>query len=208
MLQKDIRLRENFMAKSRPKKFVCSECGDAQLVWEGFCRACGKVGTYKETGSVTSQKTVRRRWKRNERETARSMLIADGPDPLFNHIASSTGKVGHITGLRFDAVSRTYTTEDKNRDLPIWIINAWILIQQRATDLKKNALIHITPPNMPKTFKLNGETFKTGSMAVITQDHHLDLVRQARILYELEQIIFSNKKYEDLQEELWRLKER
>lgn len=188
------------------KRFVCSECGDAQLVWEGFCRACRAVGTYKETGSVTSQSTVRRRWKRRERQTASEMQKADGPDPAFRNIASSTGKVGHLTGLRFDAVSRTYATEDKNRPLPAWIINAWVLILQKSTELKKNALLHITPPNLPKTFKVNGEVFKSGTMAVITQEHHLELVKEVRILNELEQIIDNDVRYINLREEIWRLR--
>lgn len=194
------------MPKSKVKRFVCSECGDAQLVWEGFCRACKAVGTYKETGSVTSQKTVRLRWKRRERQTAKEMQQADGPDPAFKNIASSTGKVGHLTGLRFDAVSRTYTTEDKNRPLPLWLINAWILILQKSTELKKNALLHITPPNLPVSYKVNGESFKSGTMAVITQAHHLELVKEARVLRELEELINNDIRYRELSEEIWKLR--
>lgn len=194
------------MIKSK-KQWKCTHCEKIYLRWEGIC-ACGEVGTIIEESLRKNNATIRRRWKNSERTLAKDMIEADGPDPLYRNIASSSGRVGFITGMRFDTVSRTYTNEDKNRPLPKWIIDAWILILQNAIDKKKNALLRMNPPNLPKTFKVNGETFKTGTIAMITQERHLDLVKQARVLNDITEIIFSDSKYEDLQEELWRLKEK
>lgn len=197
------------MAKKKENKYKCASCERTYVAYESPCRDCKGIDTIKEiAGSTTSQKRVRGRWKRSERTLAKDMSAADGPDPFFKNIASSTGKVGHLTGLRFDTVSRTYTNEDKNRPLPKWLISAWILILQRSIDLKKNALLHVRPPNLPRTFKVNGETFNAGTMAIITQEHHLELVKQARILSDLEFIIESDEKYLPLAEELWALKHR
>lgn len=194
------------MAKIKIPAWKCSTCETPSLKWNGICRNCGGIATIVEVAkNTTSQKTVRRRWKTVERDSARTMKDADGDDPLFRNIASSTGKVGHLTGLRFDAISRTYVTEVKNRPLPKWIVDAWIQILQISVDRKKNALLHIKPPNLPARFLINGEKIKTGTMAVITQEHHLDLVKAARILNELEVTIASDVKYKDLAELLWML---
>ncbi len=139
---------------------------------------------------------------------ARDTQEADGPDPRYKNIASSTGKVGHLTGLRFDAISRTYVSEDKNRPLPKWLIDAWILILQRSIDNQKNAQLRLNPPNIAKTFLINGEKIKTPSMTVITYERHLELIKSARVLNELEQMIFSDNKYQELQKVFWGLKDK
>ena len=194
------------MVKSK-REWKCTVCDKKYIVWQGIC-TCGEIGTIVEQTLRKNDSSIRRRWKNSERTLAKSMVEADGEDPLYRGIASSTGRVGFVTGMRFDTVSRTYVNEDKNRPLPKWLIDAWILIQQRSIDLKKNALLHIRPPNMPATIKLNGENFKSSTMAIITQDHHLELVKQAKVLRELEEIILSNPKYKALQEQLWILKKK
>jgi len=186
--------------------FQCSNCQRTYIRWESPCRDCKGIDTIVEVATSVNRKSVRRRWQRVERETARDMLEADGPDPAYKNVASSTGKVGHITGMGFDAVSRTYTTEVKNKPLPKWLIVAWIQIQQKSIDLKKNALLHIKPPNLPMYFKVNGESFRSGTMAIMTQERHLELIKQVRVLSELELIISGDEKYKDLAEQLWILK--
>jgi len=113
------------------------------------------------------------------------MSRIDGPDPSYAKIASSTGRIGHITGIRVDAISRTYVTENKNRKLPGWFIDAWLLINQRAKDFNKNALLHIEPPNMPREMHINGQLEKLDTMAVITQTRHEDLIRAEKALTEM-----------------------
>lgn len=171
------------------KEYVCTSCGKSYLTWQGICAGCKKGGTLQEhviipvkvkTKATAAQKTVRRRWKTVERDAARSMIEADGADPAFKGIASSTGKIGHITNIQADAVSRTYMTEVKNRNLPAWLITAWIQIQQKADEFNKNALLFMDPPNMPRDYPVNGVKKKTGKMAVITQTRHEELIVAAK----------------------------
>lgn len=174
------------------KEFVCSECETKHIVWEGICRNCGAIGTLEEKILIPekpkankSQRSILQRSKRGERSIGKRMLSADGEDPNFKRIASSTGRVGHITNMRIDTISRTYVTEQKNRVLPKWVISAWILIQQRSIDFGKHAHLHMDPPNMPKSFPINGENRKTESMSIITQSRHEELIAKERQLEEI-----------------------
>lgn len=132
--------------------------------------------TNKSTGTQEARK-LRRRAKDSERGIAKRMLAVDGADPAFAKIASSTGRIGHITGIRVDAVSRSYVTENKNRKVPSWMVDAWVLINQRAEDFSKNALLHVEPPNMPRDMQINGVRKKVDTMAIITQTRHEELIR-------------------------------
>lgn len=175
------------------KEYRCSNCNAVRNVWSGICQTCGSGGTIKEEILVAATikretdvaRRIRRRAKDSERKIARNMLSADGPDPNFAKIASSTGRIGHITGIRVDAVSRNYFTENKNRKLPTWFVAAWLLINQRARDFDKHALLHIEPPNMPRDYLLNTVRYKLDTMAVITQPRHEELIRTERAFNEL-----------------------
>jgi len=174
----------------RPRKvFTCKKCGATYSKWQGVCR-CGAGGTIEETSApiigkpraTPEQRRLMRRSKDSERNIARRMLDADGPDPMFKNIASSTGRIGFITGMQIDAVSKSYVTENKNRKLPLWMIIAWVQINQKAIDFNKNALLHIEPPNMPKDIPINGVKSKLDTMAIITQGRHENLIRAERAL--------------------------
>lgn len=173
------------------KEFVCSNCGNKHMKWEGICRSCKQAGTLEEVilapatpraRATTAQKKLQRRSKDSERSIARRMLEVDGPDPMFKNIASSTGRIGFITGMRIDAVSKSYVTENKNRKLPVWLIKAWELINQRAIDFDKNALLHIEPPNMPREIPINGTKHKLSTLAIITQTRHEELIKAEKAL--------------------------
>lgn len=182
------------------RKFVCSKCHAEQIVWEGKCRSCTAIGTLeevtlstrKQSNATIDQRRLRRRAKDSERGIAKRMVASDGPDPSFSKIASSTGRIGHISGLRIDAVSRTYVTENKNRKMPTWFIAAWVLINQRGEDFNKHILLHIDPPNMPKEYLSQGLKKKLDTMAVIRQSRHEELIKKEKALGELEQILFSD----------------
>lgn len=170
------------MIKSK-REFVCSSCSSKAIVWSGICKQCGSIGTMDEKVLIApkpratqSQRAIIRRSKVSERDIGKRMLAADGIDPQFEHIQTSTGRVGHLTHLQFDTVSTNYRIENKNRRIPTWMIKAWVQILQISKTHGKEALLHLEPPNLPKTFVLNGETHKTDTIAMIRQDRHEDLI--------------------------------
>lgn len=180
------------MVKSK-REYRCEECGARFIKWQGIC-SCGKAGTLQEVllmpmktvkTATPSQRSLMRRSKNSERNIAKRMVAADGVDPQYEKIATSTGRIGHITNIRVDAISLHYVTENKNRVLPSWLTGAWILINQRAEDFSKHALLHLDPPNMPKEYPINGMLKKLDSMAVITQTRHEELIIKERQLEEL-----------------------
>jgi hypothetical protein len=191
------------------REWNCSNCNYSHLTWEGTCRNCKEIGTLQEVALTPVQeksretdaaRRLRRRAKDSERGIAKRMSSVDGPDPAFANIASSTGRIGHITGIRVDAVSKNYVTENKNRKMPTWAIDAWVLINQRAHDFSKHALLHIDPPNMPKDYTLNGLRIKLDTMAIITQTRHEELIRSEQALsYLIDRISDDNDSEEELQ---------
>lgn len=196
------------MVRSKEYKFKCEKCGHAYLQWTGVCYSgCKFSGTVveiqpttagnKSTGTAEARR-LRRRAKDSERDIAKRMLVADGADPNFRNIASSTGRIGHITGMRIDAISKNYVTENKNRKMPTWLITAWILINQRSVDFNKNALLHVDPPNMPKTYVIQGGNRKLDTLAIITQTRHEELIKHERILADLVREIEKHLIYEPL----------
>ena len=184
------------MIKSK-KEYRCSNCSAVALKWSGFCAKCNKTGVMQEIiliptnkpVATPSQRALGRRSKNSERNIAKRMTQVDGVDPKYAKIATSTGRIGHITNIRADAISRTYLTENKNRKLPAWLTAAWLLINQRAEDFQKNALLHLDPPNMAKEFPLNGTIHKLDTMAVITQTRHESLILEEKGQEEIKNIL-------------------
>jgi hypothetical protein len=184
------------MVRSR-KEYICTKCSTLHLRWQGFCKNCKAGNTLderlllpaKKPRAALSQRSLGERAKRSERSEAKRMTEADGPDPAFKFIASSTGRVGHITALQIDAISRSYVTENKNRVMPTWLIKAWIQINQRAVDFNKSALLHIDPPNMPKTFLINGKNVPLSTMAIISDARHIQLIKRDRAMAQIEETL-------------------
>ncbi len=188
------------MIKSK-KEYRCTKCEAKTISWSGICPHCKAGGTMQEymlvplnkTGAATpSQKSLMRRSKQSERNIAKRMVAVDGQDPVYEKIASSTGRIGHITNIRVDAISAHYVTENKNRALPAWINQAWLLINQRAYDFDKHALLHLDPPNMPKEFPVQGILKALDTMAVITQTRHESLITIEKEVASAKEILESS----------------
>lgn len=182
------------------RQWKCRKCETTYIKWAGICNQCGSTGTLDEERLVPvkpvttqSKRSLTRRSKNSERSIAKRMTEVDGPDLNYAKIATPTGRIGHITNIRADAISRTYLTENKNRILPGWIIKAWLLINQRAIDFEKHPLLHLDPPNMPRDFKLNGQMHKLETLAVITQGRHEELIVRERELDEVKEILKSER---------------
>jgi hypothetical protein len=211
------------MIKSKTK-WVCKQCNSEYIKWAGKCRACNAIGSIfveeilpprkkatplqRQRMPVDPNRKLRRRAKDSERGIARRMLESDGIDPAFSKIASSTGRVGHITGMRIDAISRSYVTENKNRKVPTWLIDAWVLINQRGRDFSKHILLHVDPPNMPKEIQINGVKERLDTLSIITQSRHEELIVNERILSELLIEIANSPLYNDLKDLYYALQER
>lgn len=142
--------------------------------------------------ATLSQKGLIRRAKISERNISRRMQEIDGADPIYKNVTSSTGRVGHITGMQIDAISRNYVIENKNRTLPVWLNKAWIQILQRAIDFQKHALLHIEPSNIAKEFPVNGVKHRTDTMAVISQSRHEALILAEKTLEAVREVAQSS----------------
>ena len=88
-----------------------------------------------------------RRSKQSERDLGHFLLEHNGPDPVFKRIASSTGRVGHITELQFDVISEDYTAENKKVRVPKTLLGWWDKIVGIAVDYQKQPLLRIEPSN-------------------------------------------------------------
>ena len=113
-----------------------------------------------------------RKGKRFERQQGKWLLENDGKCPKWGEIASSTGRVGHITELQVDLISRSYAGEAKNREsAPKWLIGAWKQIIERADELGKQPFLAVTKNYMP-------------DMHVITPERHKELLQKEKELEE------------------------
>lgn len=106
------------------------------------------------------------RSKQSERDLGHYLLNHNGPDPVFKHIASSTGRVGQITDLQFDVVSLDYAAENKLVKVPKKILAWWHQIVQIADKHGKQPLLRIVPSN-------DG---KHPEMHIITAERHAELL--------------------------------
>ena len=127
---------------------------------------------------LSDVKRIQRRAKERERDSGKWLLLHDGPDPHWQHVSSSTGRIGHITGLMFDTVSLHYACEVKNVKIPTKLLAAWNQINEIAVKHGKDALLTIYPSN--PLLKL-GVPKRVEAMHIITEARHAELLRKERI---------------------------
>lgn len=119
-----------------------------------------------------------RRSKESERDLGRWLLKHDGLTDHWKAIASSTGRVGQITGLQFDCVSDNYAAENKQVKLPATIFKWWLQINQIAQTHHKDALLRIEPTNEVKS--IIGVPKGAASLHIITEERHAELLRKEK----------------------------
>lgn len=129
--------------------------------------------------AVSEQKRRLRKAKQAERDSGKWLLDNDGQDPLWKNVASSTGRVGHITQLQFDVVSRNYAGEVKNIIVPARIFGFWVKIVSIASMHAKNPVLIIVPNN---EYKQTGFPKKVPAMHIISEDRHAELLTKEREL--------------------------
>jgi len=111
------------------------------------------------------------RAKQSERDLGHWLTKFDGPDPRLRGIASSTGRVGHITQMQFDVTSKTYAAENKQVRLNQKWLQWWLQILDVARRERKEALLRIDPTN---------EVRNIPEMHIITAERHADLLKMER----------------------------
>ena len=116
--------------------------------------------------------------KQTERNAGHWLQEHDGEDPMWKNVASTAARVGHITGLQFDVVSKTYAVECKNVKLPATIMKWWLQINQVAQTHGKEPLLYIEPTN---DIKILGIPKRPKAMHIITEDRHAELLRKEKI---------------------------
>ena len=129
--------------------------------------------------AVSEQKRRLRKSKQTERDSGKWLLEHDGPDPMWNRVSSSTGRVGHITQLQFDVVSRQYAGEVKNIIVPARLFGFWVKIVSIAANHGKNPVLIIVPNN---EHKQAGFPKKVPAMHILTDERHAELLAKEREL--------------------------
>ncbi len=110
--------------------------------------------------------------KRLERDLGKFLLTYDGMCPIWGEIASSTGRIGHITELGMDVVSHTYVAEAKHREsMPQWFIGAWEQILEKGETHNKVPLLAV---------KKN----RVKIMHIITEERHAELLECEKLVKE------------------------
>lgn len=118
---------------------------------------------------------------------AKWFIENDGPDPRFppgSSLVTSTGRVGHITQLQFDGLSRTYASENKNMRVWAGLWGFWIKVVGAAIDFGKEPVIRIEPTN-PVPTQVKGRPVP--NLHIITEERHAYLLRCERELLAMQQ---------------------
>ena len=114
---------------------------------------------------------IQRRARQAERDSGHWLLKYDGPDLIWSRISSSTGRVGHLTGLQFDVVSIHYAAEVKNILMSQKLQGFWKQIREVAIKHGKSPLLIIQPSN---------PVDKSSTWHVITPERHAELLEYER----------------------------
>jgi hypothetical protein len=113
-----------------------------------------------------------RRSKASERKLGHWLQEHDGPDVALIGIASSTGRVGHITNMQYDLASNSYAAENKNVIISKEFAKWWLQILSIAKQRNKHALLRIEPSNAG---------MRIPEMHIITAARHAELLAKEKV---------------------------
>jgi hypothetical protein len=88
-------------------------------------------------------------------------------------IMTSTGRIGHVTNIQADCLSRTYIAENKNEILPAKFAKYVQKIAQVAIQWGKEPVLRLDAPD-PKRYMVNGKPFPV--VHLITEARHGELL--------------------------------
>lgn len=126
-----------------------------------------------------AKRALLERAKRSERDFATWLVRHNGPErENASALAiTSTGRIGHITGIQADNVSRSYLGENKNERPPVTLAKYWQKICQRAIDWHKDPVLRWDPPNAAD-YPVAGKPLP--DMHIITVERHGELLEKER----------------------------
>lgn len=137
----------------------------------------GKPKKAQAVESVKAKRALLRRAKRSERDFARWLITNDAPDDRYRNLTSSTGRIGHINQMRADCLSLHFLGENKNEKLPATIGKYWALINEKALEWGKSAILHWEPSN-GGDFRVAGK--KLPDLYIITGDRLAELLAKEK----------------------------
>lgn len=132
---------------------------------------------------TTEAQRLLRRSKEAERRAGKWLIANNGPDPILRPgggIVSETGRVGHITELQFDLLSRDYAGEVKN--IIVWstLWGFWKKVVDKAADHGKQPLLLIDYANEDKF--VNGK--RVPNLHIISEERHAELLGYEKLYRE------------------------
>lgn len=127
---------------------------------------------------LRAKRSLLRRAKNSERGFAKWLIEHDGPDPKYKHLTSSTGRIGHVTGLQADAVSIHYLAECKNVKVPATLAKWWQQIVVKGNDWHKDPILMWQPSNADE-HRVYGKPLP--DMHILTESRHAELLAKEKI---------------------------
>lgn len=113
--------------------------------------------------------------KASERELGKWLIEHDGIDPKWapgNGIVTAAGRVGHITELQLDSISRSYGAENKQMLVGSTLWGFWKKVVARAWEQGKQPLLRWEPTNEDRFI----EGKRVPNLHVITEERHAELL--------------------------------
>lgn len=148
--------------------------GDSKMLSDAFGNPLTEKVVAKDPERTKAKRALLRRSKSAEREFARWLTERDGRDERLKGLTSSTGRIGHVTGIQADILSKTYLGEAKNEKFPLKWLRYWHKIVQKATEWGKDPILMILPPN-------RGEVdARLPALHIITPERHEELLRKEK----------------------------
>ena len=96
-------------------------------------------------------------------------------------LVTTTGRIGHITSLQADCMSKTYLSEVKNIKVWAGLWAFWKQIVVKAAQHGKEPMMAIYPSNEDTVM----EGVKVPGFHIITEDRHAELLRFERDYHEV-----------------------
>jgi len=153
--------------------------GDSKMLSDSFGKPLTEKEVKPDAERTKSKRALLRRSKTAEREFARWLTERDGRDERLKGLTSSTGRIGHVTGIQADILSKSYLGEAKNEKFPLKWLRYWHKIVQKATEWGKDPILMILPPNRAEVDP------RLPALHIITPDRHEELLRKEKAYDEM-----------------------